>query len=117
MTKVFISPLMLEYRQAIADLTHQCIKSRHIAGVKTYTGEDPSLAQVDPLPPPRMEMIDLMIYEGHVDDLILLATSDDFGIGNVHVTIRDDQGNVIEGGDAFEEPGAQAFGIILLRSL
>jgi hypothetical protein len=91
---------MLEYRQAIADLARQCIQSRHIAGVKTYTGKDPSLAQVDLLPPPRIEMIHLMIYEGHVDDLIMLATSDDFGIENVHVVIMDDQGTIIESGDA-----------------
>ena len=43
MIKVFISPLMLEYQQEIADLTHQCIQSRYIAGVKevVWTDEEP----------------------------------------------------------------------------
>jgi hypothetical protein len=25
-------------------------------------------------------------------------------VGNLHITIRDDQGNIVESGDAFEEP-------------
>jgi len=45
-----------------------------------------------------------MNYEGHIDDLILLATSDDFGIIDIRITIRDDQRNVFESGDAFEDP-------------
>ena len=34
MIKVSISPLMLDDQQEIANLTHQCIQSRYIAGVK-----------------------------------------------------------------------------------
>jgi hypothetical protein len=106
MTKVFISPLMLDYQQEIADLTRQCIQSRYIAGVKevVWTNEEPPLAQVDLLPPPRIETIHLVNYEGQVGDLILLAISDDFGVGNLHITFRDEQGNILESGDGFEEP-------------
>jgi hypothetical protein len=106
MIKVFISPLMLDYQQEIADLTRQCIQSRYIAGVKemVWTDEEPALAQVDLLPPPRIETIHLMNYEGHAGDLILLGISTDFGVGNLHISIRDDQGNIVENGDGFEEP-------------
>ncbi len=106
MTKVFISPSLMEYRQEIADLTRQCIQSRYMAGVQevVWTDDEPPLAQEDLLPPPRIETIHLMNYEGHVDDLILLAITTEFGVGSLHITIRDDQRNIVESGDGFEDP-------------
>jgi hypothetical protein len=101
MTKVFLSPLLLSYRQEIADLASWCIKRKHIAGVQSWDRGEPVLAQADLLPPPQIEHIDLMIYEGQVDDLIMFLISEDFGLHNVHVIIKDDKGNVIESGDAF----------------
>jgi hypothetical protein len=101
--------MILGYREAMAEMTSQCIKNRYIAGVEIFVGEDPSLAQVNLLPPPRIETIDLVIYEGHVDDLIVLGTSDDFGIGNIRVIIQDENGIVIESGDATPWPDYSGF--------
>ena len=100
MIRVFISPLLLRYRQEIADMASQCIKSQYIAGVRSYTPDDPALTYVDLLPPPSIEVIDLMIYEGHVDDLIQVVAFDDFGIVGLRVVIQDEKGNQIESGDA-----------------
>jgi len=105
MTKVFISPLLMEYRQEIAELTRECIQSRFFAEVEdVFTDDEPPLAQDNLLPPPRIETLHLMHYEGHVNDLILLAISTEFGVGNLHITIRDDGRNIIESGDGFEDP-------------
>jgi hypothetical protein len=101
MTKVFLSPLLLSYRQEIADLARWCIKRKHIAGVDSWDREEPVLAQADLLPPPQIEYIDLMSYEGQVHDLIMFFISEDFGLYNVHVIIKDERGHVIESGDAF----------------
>lgn len=106
MTKVFISPFIQGYQQEIAELTRECIQSRYIEGVDevVWTNEEPPLAQDNLLPPPRIETLHLMNYEGHVNDLILLAISTEFGVGNLHITIRDDQRNIIESDDGFEDP-------------
>jgi hypothetical protein len=90
MTKVFISPLLLAYRQEIADKTNRCIRYQYINGVNTYTAEDPPLMCDDLLPPPSIELIDLMIYEGDVDDLIQVIAFDDFGIAELRVVIQDE---------------------------
>ena len=100
MTKVFISPLLLAYRQEIADRTNRCIRYQYINGVNTYTAEDSPLMCDDLLPPPSIELIDLMIYEGHVADLIQVIAFDDFGIVGLRVVIQDEKGNHIESGNA-----------------
>jgi hypothetical protein len=101
MTKVFLNPFLLQYQQDIVDLANECIKKKHIDGVKSMDSGEPVLAQANLLPPPRIEYIDLLDYDGKLHDLILLLVSDDFGLGNVHVSIKDDKGTVIESGDAF----------------
>ena len=101
MTKLFLSPLLLHYRQYIADLSSQSIKRRYIAGMDVWDGSEPVLAQDDLLPPPQIEAMDLMIYEGHVHDLLLFVISSVFGISHVRVLINDERGNVVESGDAF----------------
>ena len=100
MTKVFLSESVLKYRREMAEAVSQTIKGSFIDGVKTYRGEEPPLAHLDLLPPPKIEIIELSCYQGKPDDLIFLATSNDFGIWNVHIVVRDEAGNVIESGDA-----------------
>jgi hypothetical protein len=48
----------------------------------------------------NVNVIEISTYKGQMDDLILLATSDDFGMMNLRIVIQDDQGNLIESGDA-----------------
>jgi len=100
MTKVFLSASVLKYRKEMAEAVSQTIKESFIQGVKTYRGEESPLAHPDLLPPPKIEIIELSCYQGKPGDLILLATSEDFGIWNVHIVIRDEAGNVVESGDA-----------------
>jgi len=100
MTKVILSKALYDYRREMAEIVRQTVKEGYIAGVKTYYSRERFPAQVDLLPPPKIDMIELTSYKGQVNDLILLATSDDFGMSNLHVVIQDDQGNLIESGDA-----------------
>lgn len=100
MTKVILSESVLKYRREMAEALSQTIKESFIEGVKTFRGEEPPLAHPDLLPPPQIEVIELSCYQGKPGDLIFLATSDDFGLWNLHVVIRDEAGNVLESGDA-----------------
>jgi len=65
---------------------------------------EPPLAQPDLLHPPKIERLDLEFYDGRVKDLISIYTSDDFGIVNLYLIFRDEQGNLIERGNATEWP-------------
>jgi hypothetical protein len=102
MTKVFISPLLLGYRQEIAEMTNQCIRYQYITGLNTYTAEDPPLMCDDLLPPPSIEFIDLMIYTGQVHDMINVIAFDDFGIATIRVLIQDEKGEPIESSHAWQ---------------
>ena len=104
MTKILIDAFGIALRKQMAETVTEILLTKHITGVRVSGCPEPPLAQLHLMPPPTIDMIDLTIYTGNVDDLILLATSDLFGIRNLHVTIQDDRGNVIESGDAFEEP-------------
>jgi hypothetical protein len=102
MTKVYVTQSILDYRQEMADLVRQTIKEKFIAGVKAPRRGEPLFFQADLLPPPLIERFDLELYEGNDNDLIQIYTCDDFGTANVHVIVTDDQGNLIEAGDAEE---------------
>jgi len=101
MTKVILSQSVLNYRKEMAEAVSDTIKASFIDGVKTFVTEE-HLLRTSPemLPSPRVEVIDLTNYEGHVGDLIFLAASTDFGIWNLHLIIRDDKGTIIESGNA-----------------
>jgi hypothetical protein len=100
MTKIILSEALRDYRREMAEIVRQTVKEKYIAGVKTFYSRGLFMTQTDLLPPPKIEMIEVSTYKGQVDDLILLATSDDFGMTNLRVVIQDDQGNLIESGDA-----------------
>lgn len=102
MTKVILSKAVLDYRREMAEIVRQTVKENYIAGVRTFYSRERFPVQADLLPPPRIEMFELASYKGQVDDLILLATSDEFGMMNLHIVIQDDQGNLIESGDAVQ---------------
>ena len=102
MTKVMLNAALLQYRKEMADLARQTVKESFIDGVKKvdFGSEESFPPQPDLLPPPRIEVIELSLYHGQIGDPIFFATSDDFGIWNVYVVIRDGEGNLIESGDA-----------------
>jgi hypothetical protein len=108
MTKVLFGETILAYRMEMAEALRRVIQHQFIGGVKVRFPAEPPLGQLDLLPPPMIQMLDLDIYHGKIDDVILISTSDDFGIQNRTVMIHDDQGNLIENGKAMD--GNDGFG-------
>jgi hypothetical protein len=102
MTKVFIDASGIVYRKEMAEAVSEIIKRRYIAGVQACGCTEPPLAQVNLMPPPLIETLDLTIYDGQSNNAILITSSDIFGIVNLHVTIIEAAGNVIESGEAVE---------------
>jgi hypothetical protein len=51
---------------------------------------------------PVIHHVDVFGYSGNIGDTISILASDDFGVAKVHVAISDDQGNMIENGEAVE---------------
>jgi hypothetical protein len=101
MTKVILSELMLSYRKEMAEFVSHTIKTSFIDGVRVCPNSlETYLPDPNVLNPPRIEMIELSLYKGQIGDMILLGTTDDFGIDNIRVTIRDYRGNLIESGYA-----------------
>ena len=58
------------------------------------------------LEPPRIESIftDIRLRDGRLDGVIQIHTSDDFGVMDIFVTLRDDQGNHLESDYAMQNP-------------
>jgi hypothetical protein len=100
MTRVILSESVLSYRREMAEAVSDTIKASFIDGVKTFVTEERFLTSPEFLPSPKIEVIELTNYQGNIGDLIFLVASTDFGIWNLHVVIRDDQGNIIESGNA-----------------
>jgi hypothetical protein len=100
MTKVRINVNFLAYRLKIRDSLREFVIRNYISGAtQPYVAKTP-LAQEDVLAPPSIGFIILDGYRGQGDDYIDLAVSHDFGLHALHITIMDDQGNVIESDEA-----------------
>jgi hypothetical protein len=52
------------------------------------------------LPPPYIRVVILEEYEGQEDDFIGVVALNDFGIASMRISIRTEQGELIECGDA-----------------
>ena len=62
-----------------------------------------ALIVADFMKPPSINEVDFSAYNGQVDDVIKVKTSDDFGVVKVYVVITDGNTNApIENGDAVE---------------
>jgi len=94
LSKVFVDESILDYQWEMAEIVGRIIKQKFIAGVKSGSVVEPPLAQADLLPPPKIERLDLEFYDGRVKDFISIYTSDDFGIVNLYLIFRDEQGNL-----------------------
>ena len=104
MTKLYFSEDSLVYQMEMAELVRHVVKEKFIAGVKSGGGVEPSWLPADLLPPPKIENLDLCMYQGGVNDVISIQTSDDFGIVNIYLVLQDENGNLIESGNAFDWP-------------
>jgi hypothetical protein len=105
MTKVLFDGFILNYQRQMAEIFGEITKGKFIGG-------ESSLAQADLLSPPKVEKLDLFFYEGRADNLIWIHTSDDFGIVNLYLIFKHEQGNLIERGEAIpwpDEPNRWAY--------
>jgi hypothetical protein len=112
MTTVRLSLSVLEYRQALAELVDEVYEENARAAADFDQDpnlviprtEVPELCMPGLLRPPKIEMVwpDLTLKNGHLDGLILIHTSEYFGVMNVYVTLVDDQGNHLEGDFALD---------------
>ena len=107
MTKVIISPLFLDYRQAMASILEQVRREYAIGGVKACSYQAPFLSCADALSsqpglvrPPGIEIVPgddhFAIRDGRVDELILFWTWGDLGPLHVAVHLLDEEGKVLE---------------------
>ena len=56
---------------------------------------------------PQVTSIDPIDYNGQVGNLVKIVASDDFGVARVHVVLSDDdEGTLIESGEAVETPAS-----------
>jgi hypothetical protein len=101
MTKVRMNTDLLAYQHKMKESLHLVVQQNSIAGIGQAEWAEPVLAQKDLLPPPCILAISLEGYKGEGDDLIGIWVDHDFGIASLHVTIRDQQGNRIEKGNAY----------------
>jgi len=104
MTKILIDQFGIDLRKKMAESVCELILGRQIAGVAARGCPEPPLAQVHLMPPPIIERIDLTLDRGRGDSVIHITTADIFGIKNLHVIIRNGNGDRIESGEAVESP-------------
>ncbi len=104
MTKVRMNIDLLDYRQDMKEALRQVVQYNYIEGVRRPEREPtkwaPRLFLEDVLPPPEIQFISLFDYEGQGDDFIGVDAYHEFGIASMRITIHDDQGCLIETGDA-----------------
>jgi hypothetical protein len=107
-----MTPDLLHYRQEMAGLVHEARQGSAITGVTR-----PRLLPVEPreiaglsmpglLRPPRIETLypSLQLLDGRLSGILQIQTSDEFGIVYVYVTLRDEQGDLIEDDYAMRNP-------------
>ena len=99
MTKVLMNLDLLDYRQSMKRSLRQVIQQNHIAGIRQSDTWEIPLAQKNLLPPPFILGVILEYYEGQDDDFIGVHVLHDFGIHAMHISIMDEQGNLIESGE------------------
>ena len=63
-----------------------------------------SLCVADFFNAPTVQSVDLSAYNGQVGDTIQVIASDDFGVVNVHLTLKIADGTLIESGNAIQDP-------------
>ena len=104
MTKVLMNIDLLGYQMAMKDALRQVIQENFIGGIRQAERVEPPLACENLLPPPYIMYLSLEAYEGQGDDFIGVVAYHDFGIHAMHITILDEQGNLIETGEASPFP-------------
>lgn len=102
MTKVQMNQDLFDYMEMMKDTLRETLRQHFVAGVRhADVGEQQCIQGT--LLPPDVAAICLESYEGLGDDndYIGVAVWHDYYIGDLQLTIRDDQGNLIEGGPLY----------------
>jgi hypothetical protein len=109
-TKIRVSPSLQEYCQTMAQWVNEAREEKLWITEKAEINLDPIPMRKDiPAPekaglliPPWIELLWPEIYmrNGESDGLIMINTSDVFGIEYIYVTLRDEAGNLLESGYA-----------------
>lgn len=103
MTKVQMNQDLFNYQQMMKDTLRETLRQHFVAGVRQADhGQVPILSKTL-LPPPQIPSICLETYEGlgGDNDYIGITVWHDFGIGEMNLTIRDEEGNLIEQGPVY----------------
>jgi hypothetical protein len=114
MTKVILSPSVLEYREEMAELVREVSKKTTISGVSPRSrNTDPDLVRKEPpvfrldglLGPPRIEVLyPYLCPPGkQLDSIIQITALGDYGVISVYVTLEDEWGKQIESGFALRD--------------
>ncbi len=112
MTKVLIKSDLLSYQQDMKESLRQVIQHNYVKGVRQPERVDVGVRRLfleDVLQPPEIELVSLFDYTGQGDDFkaphrfcgVGIDANHEFGIHSMRITIHDDQGNVVESGDAY----------------
>lgn len=84
---------------------HPDLKEKYSSAGRPQHRRGFDLAKADFLRPPRVEDIDLSVYTGKSGETIRVRAADDFEVKEVHVSIQELDGTVIEEGAAVLEGG------------
>ena len=112
-TKVRVSLSLQDYCQAMTERVNDARDEKLWITAESRTSVEPFEDQVEIstsekgglLTPPRIEVLMPQFYlaDGEVEGIILLITSDLFGIAYIYVTLRDEAGNLLDGGYAMPD--------------
>lgn len=100
MTRVLRGEYIFEYRRELAEVLRTIREDKFIDGIRSMDGSSLSFALVNVLPPPSVRNVDLILYQGRNEDVILITTSDNYYITGMQVRILNGQGCLIEQGEA-----------------
>jgi hypothetical protein len=100
MIKVLGGEHIFEYRKELAQALRRIKEDKFIDGIHPCDQDAPLPRLLDVLPPPSVHHLDLQIYGGKKEDVILITTSDNYYIEYVQVRILDARGGMIEHGEA-----------------
>ena len=114
MTRVILSPSVLDYCEGMAERVREVCERPTITGVVPRSRSRELFPPRKDLPafrldgllrPPTIDALDPCLFpaEDELDGIIHIATSSDYGVINVYVTLEDDRGKQIESGFALRD--------------
>ena len=104
MTKLQMNRDLRDYQEEMKETLRQVIQQNFIGGIQEAGRGELPFALENLLPCPIILAIFLESYEGQGDNFIGIVALHDFDIYAMEVSIRDDQGNLIERGEASRYP-------------